>query len=53
MTTRHEQIVEILLRQILDELRQQGRQMRSLEEDVEELAPEPAAMSATLVITPN
>jgi hypothetical protein len=53
MTTRHEQIVEILLRQILDEIRRSRLDLESLEEDVEELAPEPAAVSATLVITPN
>lgn len=60
MTTRHEQIVEILLRQILDELRRQGRELRDIdrdvdeiESDVEKLIPEPAALSATLVITPN
>lgn len=60
MTTRHEQIVEILLRQILDELRRQGRELRDIdrdvdeiESDIEKLIPEPAALSATLVITPN
>lgn len=60
MTTRHEQIVEILLRQILDELISVKRELRDIdrdvdeiEDDVEQIIPEPAAVSATLVITPN
>jgi hypothetical protein len=53
MTSRHEQIVEILLRQILDELRDIDRDVDEVEDDIEKLIPEPAAISATLVITPN
>lgn len=67
MTTRHEQIIESLLRQILEGQQRANlalyrlvRLTAELEEDVDEIeadvddmVPEPGAVSATLVITPN
>lgn len=60
MATRHEQIVESLLGQIVTQLKTISTRLASLEEDVEEvdadvikLIPEAGAVSATLVITAN
>lgn len=53
MTTRHEQIVESLLRQILAQLKGVEEDVEEVDEDIRKLIPEPGAVSATLTITAN